>query len=60
MVSCQLAFGTCEDFSENGMLATAMRVVNAIPSVHAAPPGLVSSLDLRLTPPRGAFATPAG
>ena len=53
-LSCELAFGTSEDFNDNGMLATAMRVVNAIPAVHAAPPGLVSSLDLTL--PRGAFA----
>ena len=37
------------------MVATAMRVVNAIPYVVAAPPGLVSSVDLPLTIPRGAF-----
>jgi len=34
------------------MLATAMRVVNAVPYVVAAPPGLVGSLDLPLTLPR--------
>jgi hypothetical protein len=41
------------------MVATAMRVVNAIPYVVAAQPGLVSSVDLPLTIPRGAF-TPRG
>jgi len=34
------------------MVATAMRIVNAVPHVVAAPPGLVSSLDLPLTTPR--------
>ena len=38
------------------MVATAMRVVNAIPYVVAAQPGLVSSVDLPLTIPRGSFA----
>jgi hypothetical protein len=37
------------------MVATTMRIVNAVPAVCAAPPGLVSSLDLPLTLPRGAF-----
>ena len=40
------------------MVATAMRVVNAIPFVVDAPPGLVSSLDLPLTVPRTAFRMP--
>jgi hypothetical protein len=40
------------------MVATAMRVVNAIPYVVAAQPGLVSSVDLPLTIPRQAFVTP--
>jgi hypothetical protein len=39
------------------MVATAMRVVNSIPYVVAAPPGLLSSVDLPLTIPRHAFAT---
>jgi hypothetical protein len=34
------------------MVATAMRMVNAIPYVCDAPPGVVSSLDLPLTTPR--------
>jgi hypothetical protein len=37
------------------MIATTMRIVNAVPAVCDAPPGLVSSLDLPLTLPRGAF-----
>jgi len=37
------------------MVATAMRVVNAVPHVVAAPPGLVSSLDLPPTLPRDVF-----
>jgi hypothetical protein len=32
--------------------ATAMRLVNLIPAVAAAPPGLISALDLPLTPSR--------
>jgi 2,4-diaminopentanoate dehydrogenase len=38
------------------MVATAMRVVNAVPYVVAAPPGLLTYLDLPLTLPRNAFA----
>jgi len=40
------------------MVATAMRVVNAIPYVVAAQSGLVSSVDLPLTIPMGAFSRP--
>jgi 4-hydroxy-tetrahydrodipicolinate reductase len=35
-----------------GLLATAMRVVNAIPAVCDAPPGLITALDLPLAPRR--------
>jgi 4-hydroxy-tetrahydrodipicolinate reductase len=35
-----------------GVLATAMRVVNAIPAVCDAPPGLITALDLPLGPRR--------
>ena len=52
----ELRFGGPSDFSDHGMLATAMRVVNAIPAVCAAAPGLVSAADLPLTLPVGAFA----
>jgi hypothetical protein len=37
------------------MLATAMRVVNAVPYVVAAEPGLLRSLEMPLTLPRGAL-----
>jgi len=37
------------------MLATAMRVVNAVPYVVDAEPGLLRSLEMPLTLPRGAF-----
>ena len=37
------------------MAATAMRVVNAVPFVVDAPPGLLSSLDIPTTLPRHVF-----
>ncbi len=53
---CDLTVGaTGETASDEGMVATTMRIVNAIPAVCDAPPGLVSSLDLPLTLPRGAL-----
>ncbi len=54
-MQCDFTVGTPDTFSPEGMLATTMRIVNAIPAVCAAPAGLVSSLDLPLTLPRGAF-----
>lgn len=54
-MECELTVGTPDTFSSEGMLATTMRIVNAIPAVCDAPPGLVSSLDLPLTLPRHAF-----
>lgn len=53
--ACELTLGTPETASDEGMVATTMRIVNAIPAVVAAPPGLVSSLDLPLTLPRHAL-----
>jgi 4-hydroxy-tetrahydrodipicolinate reductase len=35
-----------------GLLVTAMRIVNAIPAVCDAPPGLVTTLDLPIAPRR--------
>jgi hypothetical protein len=52
---CELLVGSATDYYEAGMLATAMRIVNAIPAVVDADPGLISSLDLPLTTPRYAF-----
>lgn len=40
-----------------GMVATAMRVANAIPYVVNAAPGFYGALDLPLTVPQGAFAS---
>ncbi len=41
------------DHNEAGIVGTAMRMVNAIPAVCAAPPGLVTPLDLPLFTARG-------
>ena len=43
-----------EDGDENtaGLVATAMRVLNAVPAVCAAPPGVLSTLDLPLVTAR--------
>ena len=40
--------GDAGSHTNAGVLATAMRLVNAIPAVVAAPPGIVTPLDLRL------------
>ena len=54
-LTCELQVGSAEDYSHAGMIATAMRVVNAIPFVCDAPPGIVTATDLPLTLPRHAF-----
>lgn len=54
-LQCDLTVGRPDTASDDGMLATTMRIVNAIPAVCSAPPGLVSSLDLPLTLPLAAF-----
>jgi hypothetical protein len=41
------------DHNTGGLKATAMRLVNAVPAVVAAPPGLLSALDLPLVAGRG-------
>ncbi len=56
-LTCELQVGSPADFSDAGMLATAMRVVNAIPHVCAAAPGIVTATDLPLTLPVGAFGS---
>jgi 2,4-diaminopentanoate dehydrogenase len=45
--------GTDGDHNTAGLKATAMRLVNAVPSVIAASPGLVTALDLPLVTGRG-------
>ncbi len=47
-ISCEMTLGAA---TAGAMTATAMRVVNAVHAVVAAPPGLLSSLDLPLTLP---------
>lgn len=57
-VSCDLRLGTegtAASANDNAMEATAMRVVNAIPYVVAAKPGIVTSMDLPITAPRDAL-----
>lgn len=50
---CELTLeGEDGDHNTGGVLATAMRVLNAIPAVVEADPGLLSSLDLPLIPGR--------
>jgi hypothetical protein len=57
-IQCTMTTGVADGHGagNSAMTATAMRVVNAIPYVVAAPPGLLSSLDLPLTLPRHALA----
>jgi hypothetical protein len=57
-ITCTMNTGYAEGYGagESAMMATTMRIVNAIPHVVAAAPGLLSSLDLPLTLPRHAFA----
>jgi 4-hydroxy-tetrahydrodipicolinate reductase len=45
--------GTDGDHNTAGLKATAMRLVNAVPMVIAASPGLVTALDLPLVTGRG-------
>jgi len=56
-IECRLTLGPPEghDAGEAAMTATAMRVVNAVPYVIDAAPGLLSSLDLPVTVPREVF-----
>ncbi len=54
-LTCELTVGQPDTASDDGMVATTMRLVNAIPYVCDAPAGLVSSLDLPLTTPKYAF-----
>jgi 2,4-diaminopentanoate dehydrogenase len=45
--------GTDGDHNTAGLKATAMRLVNAVPAVVGAEPGLLTTLDLPLVPGRG-------
>jgi len=44
------------DHNHAGLVATAMRIVNAIPAVVAAAPGIVTTLDLPLVTGRGLYS----
>ena len=44
------------DHNHAGLVATAARVVNAIPAVVAAPPGIRTTLDLPLVTGNGLYA----
>jgi 4-hydroxy-tetrahydrodipicolinate reductase len=44
---------TADDHNTAGLKTTAMRLVNAIPAVIEAPPGLLTTLDLPLITGRG-------
>jgi hypothetical protein len=56
-IHCVLTLGAAEGHGAGhaAMASTAMRVVNAIPYVVAAPAGLLSSLDIPTTLPRHVF-----
>lgn len=56
-IECRLTLGPPEghDAGEAAITATAMRVVNAVPYVVDAAPGLLSSLDLPVTVPSRVF-----
>ena len=52
-LACELTLrGEDGDHNTGGLVATAMRILNAIPAVCAAPPGLLSALDLPLVAAR--------
>jgi 4-hydroxy-tetrahydrodipicolinate reductase len=56
-VRCELEFEDEHgDHAVGGVLLAATRVVNAIPAVCAAPPGLLSALDVPLVTGRGLYA----
>ena len=56
-IHCEMTLGEAEGRGAGraAMASTAMRVVNSIPYVIDAPPGLLSSLDIPMTLPRHVF-----
>jgi 4-hydroxy-tetrahydrodipicolinate reductase len=48
------------DRNNQGLVATAMRLVNAVPAVVAAPPGIVTPLDVKLGMGRSLMPTEGG
>jgi 4-hydroxy-tetrahydrodipicolinate reductase len=60
-ITCDLQLeGDGGDENSGGLITTAMRLLNAIPAVCAAAPGLVSALDLPMVPGRHLLARGAG
>lgn len=58
-MSCELEFeDESGDHAVGGVVLTATRIVNAIPAVCQAPPGLLSALDLPLVTGRGLYRRP--
>jgi 4-hydroxy-tetrahydrodipicolinate reductase len=51
-LTCELTMSEDGDHNTGGLLATAMRILNAIPAVCAAKPGLLCALDLPLVTAR--------
>jgi hypothetical protein len=56
--TCDLVVGKPETFSPDGRIATTMLMVNAIPYVCDAPPGLLTSTDLPFNTPRYVLEQP--
>ena len=55
-IRCELEFEDEKgDHAVGGVILTATRIVNAIPAVCAAAPGLLSALDLPLVTGRGLY-----
>jgi hypothetical protein len=54
-IDLEMTVGEHGTATDGAMVATAMRIVNAVPAVIAAPAGLVSSLDLPITSPVAPF-----
>lgn len=56
-ITCDLQLeGDGGDENSGGLIVTAMRLLNAVPAVCAAAPGLVSALDLPMVPGRDLLA----
>ncbi|MCR9096431.1 MAG: dihydrodipicolinate reductase [bacterium] len=54
-LDCELRVGTERNFSDQGLVVTTMRAVNAIPYVCDATSGIKGAMDLPLTVPVGAM-----
>jgi hypothetical protein len=52
---CELQVGDEEDASDQGLVVTTLRAVNAIPFVCDAPAGVTHAIELPLTVPVGAM-----